>query len=58
MTNDYLVLLDRYDIAWTELRSRHPGRIVHEDPVQVDAVPQTFPADWPFSKDSRLPRPI
>jgi len=48
MTDAYLELLDRYGIAWVELRTSHPGRIVYEDDVQVVAVPHAYPADWPF----------
>ncbi|OII12229.1 hypothetical protein BIU97_04375 [Curtobacterium sp. MCBA15_009] len=44
----YLALLDRYGVAWVELRTRTPGHVVHEDPVQVVATPFTHPADWPF----------
>ena len=46
---EYLVLLDRYDVAWVELRTASPGRISCADDVQIVAVPPTYPADWPFS---------
>lgn len=49
LTVPYLELLDRYGIAWTELATTMPGRIVHEDDVQVVAVPWTHRQDWPFS---------
>ena len=49
LTGDYLHLLDRYGVRWHELRSDHPGRIVHEDDVQVVAVPYLHPEDWPFA---------
>ena len=48
MTQEYLSLLDRYGVLWTELRTRTPGRITYEDEVQVVAVPPSH-ADWPFS---------
>lgn len=48
MTRGYLNLLDRYDVAWTELSTSMPGRITYEDEVQVIAVPFEFPGDWPF----------
>nr|WP_076694660.1 hypothetical protein [Tersicoccus sp. Bi-70] len=48
LTEDYLALLDRYDVRWTELRTRHPGRVTYEDDVQVVAVPFVHPAHWPF----------
>ena len=48
MVGDYLHVLDRYGISWREIRTRHPGRIVYEDLVQVVAVPHRFPAQWPF----------
>ncbi|WP_373992761.1 hypothetical protein [Arthrobacter sp. E44] len=48
MTTTYLDLLDRYDIPWTALRTRNPGRIVYEDEVQVVAVPHTYETHWPF----------
>ncbi len=37
-TRDYLPLLDRYGVRWTEQRTDDPGRIVHRDMVQVVAV--------------------
>jgi hypothetical protein len=46
MTREYLGLLDRYGVAWTELRTTTPGRITYEDAVQVVAVPFTYDADW------------
>ncbi|WP_196073129.1 VOC family protein [Nakamurella alba] len=48
MVPPYLDLLDRYGIGWTELRTSSPGRITYQDEVQVVAVPQSHPADWPF----------
>lgn len=47
-TRGYLSLLDRSGVGWVELRTAHPGRIVHEDAVQVVAVPYTYPDDWPL----------
>jgi hypothetical protein len=44
----YLVLLDRYDVGWVELRTAAPGRIVYEDHVQVVAVPYDHDRDWPL----------
>jgi len=49
MTSSYLNLLDRYEVPWVQLRARHPGRIVHEDEVQVVAVPFSFEQDWRLS---------
>ncbi len=49
MTREYLGLLDRYGVGWTELRTATPGRIVYQDGVQVVAVPPTFRDDWPFA---------
>jgi hypothetical protein len=49
MTAPFLALLDRHDVPWAELRTRSPGRIVYEDAVQIVAVPQVYPADWPFT---------
>lgn len=46
MTHEYLDLLDRYGVAWTELRTDAPGRITYEDAVQVVAVPFTYDSDW------------
>ena len=46
MTREYLDLLDRYGVPWTELRTRSPGRITYEDDVQVVAVSSTYDADW------------
>ena len=48
MTHDYLALLDRYNIGWMELRTSNPGRVTHEDAVQVIAVPPTYEVDWPL----------
>lgn len=48
MAREYAVLLDRYDVAWVELRTAHPGRIVYEDEVQVVAVPFTHEEHWPL----------
>lgn len=48
MTGTHLSILDRYGVAWVELRTSHPGRIVYDDEVQVVAVPHAYPADWPF----------
>lgn len=45
----YLALLDRYEVAWMEVRTTTPGRITDEDDVQVIAVPQAYPGDWPFA---------
>lgn len=45
----YLDLLDRYRIAWNELRTARPGRVVYEDAAQVVAVPWSYPEDWPFA---------
>ncbi|WP_284293273.1 hypothetical protein [Luteimicrobium album] len=36
---EYLVLLDRYGVAWVERRTSSPGRVVYADEVQVVAVP-------------------
>lgn len=47
MTRDYLALLDRYGIAWVELRTSQPGRIVYEDGVQVVAVGKSQSVDAP-----------
>ena len=46
MTREYLSLLDRYGVAWMEVRATTPGRITYEDAVQVVAVPHTYDADW------------
>jgi hypothetical protein len=35
----YLDLLTRYGIAWVELRSAAPGRVIYEDDHQVVVVP-------------------
>lgn len=43
----YLHLLDRSGVGWVELRTARPGRVVHEDAVQVVAVPYRYPDDWP-----------
>ncbi|MFK4481812.1 hypothetical protein [Curtobacterium sp. AB7] len=48
MSADYLDLLDRYGVAWVELRTNSPGRIAYQDDVQIVAVPLTHPSDWPF----------
>jgi len=48
MTGDYLALLDRYKVGWVELRTTTPGRITHEDAVQVIAVPPIHELDWPL----------
>lgn len=48
MARMYCALLDRYDVAWVELRTAHPGRIVYEDEVQVVAVPFTHEEHWPL----------
>ncbi len=45
----YLALLDRYDVAWVELRTTSPGRVTYADDVQIVAVPLTYPEHWPFS---------
>ncbi|WP_129667260.1 hypothetical protein [Phytoactinopolyspora endophytica] len=45
MCQGYLRLLDRYGVAWVELRTDHPGTVVYEDPDQVVAVPYTHAAD-------------
>ncbi len=50
----YLELLDHYGIPWTELVTASPGRIAHEDEVQVVAVPWTHHQDWPFSPEPAL----
>lgn len=47
-TRGYLDLLDRSGVRWVELRTAHPGRVVHEDAVQVVAVPYTYSGDWPL----------
>jgi hypothetical protein len=47
VTSNYLALLDRYAVAWMELRTAAPGHIIYEDETQVVAVPYTV-ADWPF----------
>ena len=44
----YCALLDRYDVAWVELRTAHPGRSVYEDEVQVVAMPFTHEEHWPL----------
>ncbi|WP_020521487.1 hypothetical protein [Catelliglobosispora koreensis] len=31
----YLALLDRYDVAWVEVRSSDPGVVLYEDDVQI-----------------------
>jgi hypothetical protein len=36
---EYVVLLERYDVACVERRTAAPGRVVYEDDVQVVAVP-------------------
>lgn len=46
--SEYLDLLDRYDIAWVELRTTSPGRVTYADDVQIVAVPPTYAEDWPF----------
>ncbi len=46
-TRGYLDLLDRHDVAWVQLRTTSPGRIVYEDDVQVIAAPYTQD-EWPF----------
>jgi hypothetical protein len=48
LTRPYLEMLDRYGVPWVQLSTGNPGRIVYRDDVQVIAVPQTYPADWPF----------
>src|SRR5690606_15902516 len=48
MAREYAALLDRYDVAWVELRAAHPGGIVYEDEVQVVAVPFTHEEHWPL----------
>ncbi|MGI5216375.1 hypothetical protein [Nocardia sp. CA-290969] len=48
-TRGYLDLLDRAGIGWVELRTAYPGRIVHDDAVQVVAVPYRYPDDWPLA---------
>lgn len=58
LTRDYLALLDRAGIAWVELRTSSPGRIVHEDEVQVVAVPYVHPGDWPFPGNGRIRKPL
>ncbi|HEY0215401.1 MAG TPA: hypothetical protein VGC57_03295 [Cellulomonas sp.] len=50
MAREYLGLLDRYGVGWSELRTRTPGRVVYQDAVQVVAVPPTFEDDWPFTR--------
>jgi hypothetical protein len=57
MSAAYLDLLDRYDVAWMELRTVHPGRITYEDDVQIVAVPLAYPVDWPFAPSSPLETP-
>jgi hypothetical protein len=49
LSRQYLELLDRYGVGWTELRTTSPGRIVYEDPAQIVAVPASYAAHWPFS---------
>lgn len=44
MTREYLALLDRYGVAWIELRTADPGEVVYEDDVQAVAVPRTVTA--------------
>ncbi|MGP5732955.1 hypothetical protein [Arthrobacter rhombi] len=46
MCQEYLALLDEYEIPWVELRSRNPGRITHEDEVQIVVQPFEHPKDW------------
>lgn len=48
LTREYLALLDRYGVAWVELRTASPGRIVYEDDVQVVATPYDHDLDWPL----------
>ncbi|QAY64960.1 hypothetical protein ET495_16765 [Xylanimonas allomyrinae] len=38
-TREYLDLLDRYGVPWTERRSAAPGRVVYADDGQVVVVP-------------------
>lgn len=40
----YLDLLDRHGVAWERVETDAPGRIVHEDDVQVVAVPAAVEA--------------
>ncbi|WP_234399319.1 hypothetical protein [Psychromicrobium lacuslunae] len=47
MTEQYLELLDRYQVPWTELRTMSPGRIVYQDSNQIVAVPYQH-TDWPL----------
>lgn len=49
MAHTYCALLDRYDVAWVELRTAHPGRIGYEDEVQVVAMPFTHEERWPLT---------
>ena len=46
LTDPYLELLDRYEVPWVELRTSSPGRIVHEDDVQVVAIPWAHVDHW------------
>ncbi|MFP3465550.1 hypothetical protein [Leifsonia sp. SIMBA_070] len=39
----YTELLDSHQVAWERVESSDPGRIVHEDDVQVIAVPWSNP---------------
>lgn len=48
LARQYLDLLDRYGVPWVELRTRTPGHVVYEDPVQVVATPFEHSTDWPF----------
>lgn len=48
MARRYMLLLDRYQVPWVELRTDHPGRIVYEDSVQVVAVPFVHEEHWPL----------
>ncbi|MFI2753899.1 hypothetical protein ACGIF2_10735 [Cellulomonas sp. P22] len=40
LARGYLDLLDRYGVAWEELRTDDPGLVVYADDVQVVAVPR------------------
>lgn len=40
----YLTILDAHSIAWEEVRTTNPGRILYEDRWQVVAVPTTPPS--------------
>lgn len=48
LAREYASVLDRYGVAWVELRTTAPGHLTYEDDVQVVAIPFRHPDDWPL----------